>query len=152
MDERDDHMKRIIAFAAVLTALLAGIAIASPGAGVVPKELARDSFDDLTIMSSGDVVVARFTFEAGGFTGWHSHPGKTIVAVRRGQFTLQHARDSSCAEKTYRAGDTFIERASRVHNGVNEGNKQTVLIATFFNVPSGGEVRIDEPDPGVCGS
>jgi quercetin dioxygenase-like cupin family protein len=142
----------MIAFAAVFTALLAGIAIASPGAGVVPKELARDSFDDLRIKSSGDVVVAKFTFEAGGFTGWHSHPGKTIVAVRRGQFTLQHGRDSSCAEKTYRAGDIFIERARRVHNGVNDGNKKTVLIATFFNVPIGGEVRIDEPDPGVCGS
>src|SRR5215212_3198481 len=134
MDEREDHVKRLIAIAAVLTALTAGIAIASPGSGVVPKELARENFGDLNIRSSGDVVVGRFTFDAGGFTGWHSHPGKTIVAVRRGQFTLQHARDSSCAEKTYRAGDIFIERASRVHNGVNEGNKKTVLIATFFNV------------------
>jgi quercetin dioxygenase-like cupin family protein len=145
-------VKRLIAFAAVLTALSAGIAIASPGFGAVSKELARDSFDDLRIQSSGDVVVARFTFDEGGFTGWHSHPGKTIVAVRRGQFTLQHARDSSCAEKTYRAGDIFIERPGRVHNGINEGSKKTVLIATFFNVPVGGVVRIDEPDPGVCGS
>jgi quercetin dioxygenase-like cupin family protein len=145
-------VKRLIAFAAVVIALSAGIAIASPGFGAVSKELARESFGDLRIQSSGDVVVARFTFEAGGFTGWHSHPGKTMVAVRRGQFTLQHARDSSCAEKTYRAGDIFIERASRVHNGINKGSKETVLIATFFNVPVGGVVRIDEPDPGVCGS
>jgi quercetin dioxygenase-like cupin family protein len=145
-------VKRIIAFAAVLTAISASIAIASPGFGAVSKELARESFDHLRIQSSGDVVVARFTFEAGGFTGWHSHPGKTMVAVRSGQFTLQHARDSSCAEKTYRAGDIFIERPSRVHNGVNEGSGKTVLIATFFDVPVGGVVRIDEPDPGVCGS
>ena len=152
MDEREDHVKRLIAIAVALTALTAGIAIASPGSGVVPKELAREDFGDLRIQSSGDVVVAKFTFDAGGFTGWHSHPGKTIVAVRRGQFTLQHARDSSCAKKTYRAGDIFIERATRVHNGVNQGNRKTVLFATFFNVPVGGEVRIDEPDPGVCGS
>ena len=32
------------------------------------------------------------------------------------------------------------------------GNRKTVLFATFFNVPVGGEVRTDEPDPGVCGS
>ena len=41
------NVKRLIAFAAALIALTAGIAIASPGSGVVPKDLAREDFGDL---------------------------------------------------------------------------------------------------------
>lgn len=137
-------------FAAILTALSAGIAIATPGSGGVGKELGRHAFDDLTIRSSGDVVVARTTYEAGGFSGWHSHPGKVVIAVKSGEITIERVVESSCAVKTYEAGDVFIERPRAMYNGINEGSETTVLIATFFDVPVGGEVRIDQPDPGIC--
>jgi quercetin dioxygenase-like cupin family protein len=143
-------VKRLIVFASVLTALSAGIAIATPGSGGVSTELGRRMFDDLTIRSSGDVVVAKNTYEAGGFSGWHSHPGKVVIAVRSGQITIQRVVESSCAVRTYEAGEVFIERPHALYNGINEGSETAVLIATFFNVPVGGEVRIDQPDPGVC--
>jgi quercetin dioxygenase-like cupin family protein len=145
-------VKRLIMLATMLTMVSASIAIATPGSGGTSTELGRHTFDDLTIRSSGDVVVAKNAYEAGGFSGWHSHPGKVVIAVRTGQITIQRVVESSCAVKTYKAGQVFIERPHALYNGINEGNKTAVLIATFFNVPVGGEVRIDEPDPGVCGS
>jgi quercetin dioxygenase-like cupin family protein len=143
-------MKRVISFAVAIVALSAGIAIATPGSGGISKELARDAFNDLTIHSSGDVVVARNSYEPDGFSGWHSHPGKVVIGVKSGQITIERGSESTCSVQTYKAGDVFIERPSHVYNGTNKGHQTTVLIATFFNVPVGGEVRIDQAKPGAC--
>jgi quercetin dioxygenase-like cupin family protein len=143
-------MKRLISLSAIVVTLSAGIALATPGSGGISRELARDTFNSLTIHSSGDVVIARNTYAPDGFSGWHSHPGKVVIGVKSGQITLKRATDSSCSVKTYQAGDVFVERPHRVYNGINRGATTTVLIATFFNVPVGGEVRIDQPNPGTC--
>ena len=48
-----------------------------------------------------DVRVQRFIFEAGGYTGWHHHPGLVIIAVETGALTFW---DSNCHAKTYGPG------------------------------------------------
>jgi quercetin dioxygenase-like cupin family protein len=46
-------------------------------------------------------------FTAGNFdSGWHYHPGLTIVQVTKGALTYT---SGSCIPKTYAAGETFIE-------------------------------------------
>lgn len=36
-----------------------------------------------------DVATVRVTFQPGGSTGWHVHPGPALVTVKTGQLTLQ---------------------------------------------------------------
>jgi hypothetical protein len=36
-------------------------------------------------------VVASFTFGPNSSTGWHTHPGRTLVTVKSGTFTVYHA-------------------------------------------------------------
>jgi hypothetical protein len=48
-----------------------------------------------------DVRVQRIDFAAGGYSGWHHHPGMIIVAVQSGAVTLT---DSECNSVTYGPG------------------------------------------------
>lgn len=79
-------------------ALLPPAAIGSPGAGFVAPVLVTANLDHkIKVNSNGvklqtkkptDVRVQRFVFEAGGYTGWHHHPGVVIIAVETGALTF----------------------------------------------------------------
>ncbi|MDH4111560.1 MAG: cupin domain-containing protein [Actinomycetota bacterium] len=99
-----------------------------------------------------DVVMVQNTFPPGSSSGWHSHPGFTVVVVQSGEITLyREAVDGGrCRVKTYEAGDTFYEWRRDAQNGINEGSAAAQLFVTFFKVPPGGSARIDRPDPGNC--
>jgi quercetin dioxygenase-like cupin family protein len=140
-------MKRAtIVLVAVIGAVTSGIAVATPGADLVAKDLGRSTFDEVTIQEAdpSDVVYSRVELMEDGFTGWHSHPGETYVLVKRGALTIYH---DDCSSQTYSKGDVFHEPAGSVHNAVNETDDETKVIATYFGVPVGGSVRIDEPAP-----
>ena len=47
------------------------------------------------------------TFQPGGSTGWHIHPGPALVTVKTGQLTLHRAK--GCRTRTFGAGQTFLE-------------------------------------------
>jgi hypothetical protein len=47
------------------------------------------------------------TFQAGGGTGWRTHPGPALVTVKAGQLTLHRAK--GCRTRTFSAGQTFLE-------------------------------------------
>ena len=94
-----------------------------------------------------NTVVAEFTFGPNSSTGWHSHPGKTLVTVQSGTFTVYH---DNCRSRTYEPGDAFVERSSSVHVGRNETDGTVKLGVVFFNVPIGGSPRIDQPQPYGC--
>jgi quercetin dioxygenase-like cupin family protein len=93
-------------------------------------------------------VVAHFTFGPNSSTGWHTHPGKTLVTVRSGNFTVYHATDSE--GRVFGPGDAFVERPSSVHVGRNETSGVVELGVVFFRVPIGGSPRIDQPQPADC--
>jgi quercetin dioxygenase-like cupin family protein len=103
-------------------------------------------------MNEGDILVSEIspTTFPGGYSGWHSHPGKVVGAVQRGALTLYRSNDPTCTERTYTAGQIFVEFPSVHYLGRDEGTTATVLDATFFNVPAGGSVRIDQPKPDQC--
>jgi quercetin dioxygenase-like cupin family protein len=95
-----------------------------------------------------NTIVADFTFGPNSSTGWHTHPGKTLVTVKSGTFTVYHARD--CAPMVYEPGDAFVELPSTVHVGRNETGGTVELGVVFFGVPMGGSPRIDQPQPEGC--
>jgi quercetin dioxygenase-like cupin family protein len=140
-------MKRIIFVLVAAVTISGGIALATPGSGLVPTEVGRKTANHVHIDASNpsDIVVVTTAYDPGGYSGWHSHPGPVVVAVKQGQLKLTNG---DCKSKTYHKGEIFREYPGQVYNGVNTGNGPTSLIATYFDVPVGGEVRIDEPDPG----
>ena len=92
--------------------------------------------------------MADFTFGPRSSTGWHTHPGKTLVIVKSGTFTVYYASD--CSRHVYRPGDAFVELPTTVHVGRNETGGVVELAAVFFRVPIGGSPRIDQPQPRGC--
>ena len=94
-----------------------------------------------------NTIVAEFTFGPNSSTGWHSHPGKTLVTVASGYFTVYH---NNCHAHTYGPGDAFVELPSSVHVGRNETDGTVKLGVVFFGVPIGGSPRIDQPQPEGC--
>jgi quercetin dioxygenase-like cupin family protein len=148
------HRKTLgIAMIAGALATMVGVALATPGSGFTVVPIASATIErpvDIRQAAGDSTVAATFEFAPGGTTGWHTHPGKALVLVTGGEFTLYRARDGECRTKTYEAGEGFVEPRPSVHMGVNEGDEPVTLVAVFFRVPDDGTTRIDQPDPGVC--
>ena len=98
-----------------------------------------------------DVVFQSFTMSPGGYTGWHTHPGPTFVAVAQGEGTLYHGV-SGCPAHKYGAGTAFFQPTTEVHNFRNEGSTPLVVFA-FYALPAGTPtpaIRTDQPQPASC--
>ncbi len=89
-------------------------------------------------------------WQPGGTTGWHTHPGHTLIIVTAGAVTHYDAHDPKCTPHVYTAGMSFVDLGgSHVHIVRNEGTVEADVIA-FRLVPSGQPGRIDAADPGNC--
>src|SRR3954467_534049 len=77
----------------------AGIALATPPSGLTSELLARGAAGTLRVHddSTGlklharrptDVALVRARLEPGGTTGWHGHPGPSLVVVKSGTLTM----------------------------------------------------------------
>src|SRR5260370_3417503 len=158
-------MKRVLSIAilgclgALIVLLNAGTTLATAPSGsttnlAVRAPLAPYHFDsnDFKVFQNDpqDVVVRQLTMAPGGSTGWHSHPGPTIVIVQQGALSFYEASDPTCTAQTFAAGQGFVETPGDVHIARNEGTTPVVLVVTFLDVPVGGAFRIDAPTPGNC--
>src|SRR6185436_7006802 len=98
-----------------------------------------------------DTAYQQLTIPPGGYTGWHTHPGPTFVAVAQGEGTLYHGM-SGCPSFKYAVGAGFMQPPTEVHNMRNEGSTPLVLWA-FYALPPGttnAGIRIDQPQPAEC--
>src|SRR5215218_4982024 len=144
--------------------LLTGIALATPGVGIVSAPVhARGTNADLLNVhskagvklqtkSSVDFVTQQISIAPGGTTGWHSHPGPVLVTVKSGALTLVYADDETCQGRTYRAGESFVDRGDEiVLTALNRSTENLEIWATYL-VPGkpGAPARIDAPSPGTC--
>lgn len=97
-----------------------------------------------------DLYVQSNVWEPGGTTGWHSHPGHSLITVTAGTVTVYEGDDPSCTPHVYTAGMGFVDAGgSHVHIVRNEGTVQAQTIAAQL-IPAGQPRRIDAPDPGNC--
>jgi quercetin dioxygenase-like cupin family protein len=145
--------KVAIGAALVATSMaLTGVALATGSTGsVVSEVIGAGSMPNGTGFAATpdtNTIVADFTFGPNSATGWHTHPGKTLVTVKSGTFTVYHAKD--CEPRVYEPGDAFVELPSTVHIGRNETGGVVELGVVFFGVPIGGSPRIDQPQPEGC--
>lgn len=86
----------------------------------------------------------------GGTTGWHSHPGPSLIQVVAGTVTNYDGDDPTCTPHVYTAGMGFVDAGGKdVHMLVNEGSLPAETIAVQL-LPQDAVRRIDAPDPGNC--
>ncbi len=134
-----------------------GVAFSTPSSGQTNTSVLTGTFDELNVKHSGearvtvrtredvDIVTTQATLAAGGYTGWHTHPGPVFVTVTQGTLTIYNA--PKCQPRVYHAGEGFVEKYPRtVHLVRNEGTEEAKWTATFI-LPVGAPRRIDEPQP-----
>jgi quercetin dioxygenase-like cupin family protein len=97
-----------------------------------------------------DVYVQSNTWQPGASTGWHTHPGHSLVTVTAGTVTAYEGDDPDCKPHVYTVGMGFVDPVSdHVHLVRNEGTVDASVIAVQV-IPAGQSRRIDAPDPGNC--
>ncbi len=99
----------------------------------------------MNIRGDSDVYVTQVTFQPAAQTGWHSHPGPSLITVIEGTLTVYK---DDCTSTTYSAGESFTDiGCGDVHNVVNETGAEAKDVAVQI-VPHGAMRRIDVDDPG----
>ena len=107
---------------------------------------------DLKLMSKdvSDVYVTRNAIAAGGQSGWHTHPGPSLVTVTVGEVTVYDSEDPLCTPKVYRAGEGSLDLGGgHLHLIKNETTAPAETVAVQF-LPTGSTRRIDAPKPNNC--
>jgi hypothetical protein len=99
---------------------------------------------------SSDLYVQDNVWQPGGSTGWHSHPGHSLIIVTEGTVTAYEGDDPDCKPSVYTRGMGFVDPGGdHVHIIRNEGDVVAKTVAVQI-IPAGQPRRIDAPDPGNC--
>jgi quercetin dioxygenase-like cupin family protein len=150
--------KRAVLVALVTAALVvSAVAVASADAPsgftsvLIGRGQSAHSFG-IQQRKSNDVATNQNTIQPAGYSGWHSHPGTSVLILQSGQLTLfsEPIAGGACSVHTYTAGQVFLEHPENEYNAVNTGTEPAVVAVTFFNVPHGGSSRIEQTNPGNC--
>jgi len=98
-----------------------------------------------------DLYVQSNVWQPGGDTGWHSHPGHSLIVVTAGSVTDYEADDPACTPHVYNVGQAFVDEGGRhAHIIRNEGSVVAQTIAVQL-IPAGQPRRVDVPTaPGNC--
>ena len=166
-------MKSKLMTAIVLVALglaaYAGNAMATPGTGFSGTTLAKATFGDIlshvndktphfwneVIQTRGasDLYVQQNTWQPGGSTGWHTHPGPSFIIVTQGTVTVYEGSDPTCTPHVYTANtanNSFVDiGGGDVHLIRNETGAVAQTMAVQL-IPAGATRRQDAANPGNC--
>ena len=157
-------MKKLIGggalgFLAVL--VVAAIALATPSSNFSTEQLSVGRFGKIKIKThdlklktkhDSDVYVVRNTVQPGGQSGWHYHPGPSLITVVQGTATFYDGDDPTCTGHEFGVGTGIIDDAvdaDHVHLLRNNGSGVLITVTTQI-VPAGAPRRADAPDPGNC--
>lgn len=164
----EQHCKQV-AWTAMTAATLAASALiampaqATPSSGFSAEQLAKGVYEpmqltadkegkwDLSLRTkdSSDVYVVRNTIAPGGYSGWHTHPGPSLITVTAGQITIYES-DGLCQPRVYGVGDGAIDLGSgHLHNIKNEGASNAVTVVVQI-IAEGAARRVDAPQPNNC--
>ncbi len=148
--------------AVAMIGTFAAVALGSPPSGFVGETpLVTANFDNTVHLNSDrvkfqtkdptDVRVQKVVIDAGGYSGWHHHPGIVIVAVQSGAVTFTH---SDCSSKTYSLDPNNPNGAVFVEGGDDPGQASSAagatVIATFVAPATDPPVFRIEDDEQPC--
>jgi hypothetical protein len=160
------------------TAAYVGNALATPGSGFAGTTLAVGRFGDIDVENhmflegvlkkngkekknalwlslqktkgQSDVYVQSNVWAPGGTTGWHTHPGHSLIIVTAGTVTAYEADDPSCTPQHYTVGMGIVDPGGdHVHLLRNEDSVEARTIAVQL-IPAGAMRRIDAQGPDTC--
>jgi hypothetical protein len=99
---------------------------------------------------ASDLYVQSNVWLPGGTSGWHTHPGHSLITVTAGAVTAYEGDDASCTPKVYTLGMTFVDPGDdHVHVLRNEGALEARTI-TVQLIPAGAPRRIDAAGSPGC--
>lgn len=154
-----------------------GIARATPSAGFTATTIAVGRFGDIDVdnhaffpgsspfnshpgknlwfsmqktRGPSDLFVQNNVWVPGGTSGWHTHPGHSLIIVTAGEVTAYEGDDPSCTPQVYTVGQGFVDAGGdHVHLIRNEGSVEARTVAVQL-VQAGATRRIDAPASGNC--
>jgi quercetin dioxygenase-like cupin family protein len=171
---RQHHRRRILTAVAVIAAVAALIGtawlVAPVQATQTPPQvtttvLAKSLFDRIRVRAhdddwkaqlkthgQSDVYVVDNQFPPGSATGWHTHPGPSLILVVAGTVTNYTGDDRHCTSQVYTAGDGFIDPGSGdTHMLRNETGDPAETIAVQL-LPKDAVRRLPADVPSSCPS
>lgn len=90
-----------------------------------------------------DLYVQSNVWAPGGTSGWHTHPGHSLITVTAGTITAYDGDDPTCTPHTYTVGQGLVDAGGdHVHVIRNEGPIEARTI-TVQLLPAGAARRID---------
>jgi quercetin dioxygenase-like cupin family protein len=148
-------------------AVYGGVALATPQSGVTTTILAKSTFGEIDLNAHTipadtwqarlkthgltDAYVVDNKFAPGGTTGWHTHPGPSLIFVVAGTVSNYTSDDPSCTPQVYTAGQSFIdEGGGDVHIIRNESSTTAAETIAVQLLPQGAVRKTDAPAPGNC--
>ncbi len=97
-----------------------------------------------------DLYVQSNVWQPGGTTGWHTHPGHSLVTVTAGTVTNYDEDDPTCTPKVFTVGMTFVDHGGdHGHMVRNEGFVEARTVAVQL-IPAGATRRIDAQGNPAC--
>jgi hypothetical protein len=152
---------------ALAAAVYAGRVRATPASGFTGTTIAKATFDEidlknhtlpadfwkLQLKTKGftDMYVQSNTWQPHSTTGWHTHPGPSLIIITAGTVTAYEGDDPSCTPHQYVAGMSLVDPGDgHVHNVRNEDPIVTATGIAVQLVPAAATRRIDVPAPGNC--
>ena len=135
------------------------VALGSSGAGFTPTTLVTGTLNNAVEVNHDrvkfqtkdptDVRVQKIVFAAGGYSGWHHHPGVVIATVASGAVTFT---ESDCSSTTYGpglpAGAVFVEKSDVPGQASSAGG--ATVYATFVAPHADPPIFRIEDDPVTC--
>ncbi|HEY8168539.1 MAG TPA: hypothetical protein VIF84_07485 [Candidatus Limnocylindrales bacterium] len=157
------NLRVLIVATAVVTLGTASVALATPGKDISTTIVSVGLFEDLRVRTHvdghkvsidtkgpSDVYVVSNVILPGGHTGWHTHPGPSLITVKSGTITAYDGDDPTCSPTVYSAGQGFVDPGDgHLHILRNEAGIPAETVAVQL-LPQGSGRRIDVPAPGNC--
>ena len=156
----------------LLVGSASAVVLATDARGFSGTTLASGRFDEIDVKAhtipadfwqarlktqgQSDLFVQSNVWQPGGSSGWHTHPGPSLITVTSGTVTAYNADDPSCAPHVYGPtaplGPTFVDQGGdHAHVIRNETGSEARSITVQLIPPLGPTGRrIDRPHPLNC--
>jgi hypothetical protein len=110
----------------------------------------------LKTQGQSDLFVQSNVWQPGGTSGWHSHPGPSLITITMGAVTAYHADDPSCIPHVYGPnaplGPTLVDQGGDHAHVIRNETGSEARSMTVQLIPPLGPTgrRIDVPQPLNC--
>jgi quercetin dioxygenase-like cupin family protein len=144
----------------VVATSVAAVALATPPSGLTSELLGRGNAGTFRVHDESlglklrarqptDIAVVRARLENGGTTGWHRHPGPSLVVVKSGTVTMveptgRHRHGRQCSVQDFGPGRAFVHPAHE-HTFENRTDAPVELYVVYFVAQGAAPLLTDVP-------